>query len=750
MFGLDQRAHAEVDALHRLTGVNPREVRNFRFGPEALTRGYGTLKDRIGPYTLITQLVSHEGLELWDAKDDEDRPFWVQTSVLDGEACSYATEDLPASEEESTISEGQKRQKAIAKRTAQTISYQEAPMVHAHGGLNEENGNRRLYWSMDKGSTLPLGAQGNTSILEEPIQWLAALRCLIQKLGDAHAENYTFGHLDLPWLILAPEAKVYDVAGLYIATDSGWLVGTPVSFHRSPEEEEEALSSGDFWRLGQCFAQLLRPEWPESFEGIIAELIAEDLSERECDPDTWKARLNDEEASLTRVPTDVVEIPNSTPLQSSTKDERPRDPTPASPVSEPGHELAQISPSETIDERARSAIPQAEISEDESSTGSSSLREGRSDLSEANTASAAFAGIEEPAAVDSGELTTPDTRLDPEAAAWVAPDLPAGASPWSEVVSANGTAKKHSPSDFPGFAEELPDQVEFDAPESKHVEDDSDPELDFVVSGFSAPKIALGALALFFIFGAFLLMLEPEEPEAPQQSHFWSVSQLNEVVLDSIPPRAYLIAEQDGSKLGQTPQSFLSPGDLFATVLLWAPGYEAQSVIVPDRGKLTVTLNPLPKDANCSLKLQSASNCQFESFGDNLGSPPDYTVNGTTIVRASRGEGMQGARLVRCPKLGGSSAQVLNFEPKGEPQTMRVTSSTQATLYLSGSKQGIIPREVRSDHAFVRLTAQTKKGSESWWVPVEEGVEIQLPEPETQPIEKAQDKTSRTKVTSKK
>jgi len=91
---------------------------------------------------------------------------------------------------------------------------------------------------------------------------------------------------------------------------------------------------------------------------------------------------------------------------------------------------------------------------------------------------------------------------------------------------------------------------------------------------------------------------------------------------------------------------------------------------------------------------------------------------------------MQGARIVRCPKLGGSPAQVLHFDAKGAEQTVRVTSPAKGRLYVNGSQQGKIPRTVKSGNAFVRLTVEiNKQSSQSWWVPVEDGGEIQLPKP---------------------
>jgi hypothetical protein len=709
------------------------------------------LTDRIGPYALATRLIEGHGFELWRATDGDDRSCLVQSIALSASDCDFAADENSTHDgvaDDIELSTGQLRQKQIAKLTARTLSYQTAPTVQAHGGMTDEDGNRRLYWGMEAIESDPIGSSPAHEVFGDAKQWLEGIRSLLTHIQAAHDEGYCLGHLTTAWLTRPKAEEPMGCLGLNIFIDPDWLLEGCFSAHFAPEEEKPktCLPSGDLWRLGKSFEPLLHADWPECLREIAKDLTEERVDDRNCDFGYWKARLNDAEAALTLESTDIVDIPEvRPPVETSTKDERPRDPT-NDPDEEPDEDLAPRvgEGDDAADQELPSAVPQTEIPEDESSTGNTDMPGSRSDPSEASTANAACLELicDEPPTYELE--TTPETRLDPEAAVWAAPELPAGASPWSEVVSARGTRQKHSPSDFPGFEEELPDSLdsvteadtsasEAEISDGDDSSDDSDPDLDFVVSGFSARKIAVGAVALLLIFGFFLLILRPSSREKVDNNQRWSVSKLNVVVIESTPRGASILAERDGSQLGQTPQKFLSTREAHASLLLWAPGYEAQSIVIPERGKIHVSLNPLPPGARCEVRLKCATNCQFEGIDKDLGSPPKFKIDGSAIVRATRGEAVEGARIVRCPSLGGSPARVLNFKPKSKVQNVRVTSPRRAILYVNGSKQGTIPTIVQSADAFVRLTAETRVRSDGWWVPVQEGAEVQLPTPPSAP-----------------
>ena len=80
--------------------------------------------------------------------------------------------------------------------------------------------------------------------------------------------------------------------------------------------------------------------------------------------------------------------------------------------------------------------------------------------------------------------------------------------------------------------------------------------------------------------------------------------------------------------------------------------------------------------------------------------------------------------------MGGSSVQSLKFNPMRGSSVLHVTSPVGVTLYVDGIEKGKIPQKIESKGSFVRLTIEMKDQSRSWWVPMAEGAEVQLPAPE--------------------
>src|SRR5262249_2210241 len=91
------------------------------------------------------------------------------------------------------------------------------------------------------------------------------------------------------------------------------------------------------------------------------------------------------------------------------------------------------------------------------------------------------------------------------------------------------------------------------------LDEPSDLEVDLAAAlkGFNARKAALFVIGFLAMFGLFALL--SRSGRAPDRSSAPAVTAMNEVLLDSDPPGATVIAEADGAILGKAPLAFLVP-----------------------------------------------------------------------------------------------------------------------------------------------------------------------------------------------
>ncbi len=357
------------------------------------------------------------------------------------------------------------------------------------------------------------------------------------------------------------------------------------------------------------------------------------------------------------------------------------------------------------------------------------------DLSEAHTNEEASETLPSDTVVD-GKPARSKTQ-DAEAAVWAAPVLPVGASPWSEVVSARGTHTR-SHSTFTGFAEELPG-VTPDAlgprtsnappPHSAAVESlDLDEDIPGAESGFNSRRVVFGIVAMLVLFG--LLRMFARFGEDPIEALPTLVAATaNEVVLRSKPRAADVISVADGRVLGETPIQFLVPTEADAKVIIRAEGYEPQRLTLPERGQLEVVLIELPRNLSCDVSIVAGDSVALEAVGGSF-TETHATVPGAAVLIGTVDERGVGARIVRCPELGGEPKTTLDFPEPRPPATIHVTHPAGAMASIDGEDVGRVPSVRRTTAAFGRVEVVDADGmAEARWVPTVTDVEVQMPAP---------------------
>jgi hypothetical protein len=332
------------------------------------------------------------------------------------------------------------------------------------------------------------------------------------------------------------------------------------------------------------------------------------------------------------------------------------------------------------------------------------------------------------------------------AAAWQQPVLPAGESPWSEVVHARGTHTR-AREDFPGYSGEIPippfperravpvselDAFTQPAPAYEPETSEIEVEIAAALKGFNAKKATMFAIGFLAMFGVFALL--SRSGKAPEKPAAALVSSTNEVLLDSDPPGATVVAEGDGAILGKAPLAFLVPHDAHAAVFLVAAGREPLRLLLPERGGITAKLAPLDA-SDCTIKLTTAERIEIEGIGFDLGMPgAERSIPGAGVVRAKSGGRSRGARLVTCPALGGPKEQELRFERADQAHTVKIVQPEGSAAYLNGDPIGSVPTGGETSNAFSRVQIGDQNGNaEERFVPTLENVEVRMPVPRPRP-----------------
>ncbi|MCK6545491.1 hypothetical protein L6R52_06445, partial [Myxococcota bacterium] len=351
----------------------------------------------------------------------------------------------------------------------------------------------------------------------------------------------------------------------------------------------------------------------------------------------------------------------------------------------------------------------------------------------------------------SPRATTPSgkpTAIDPIAASWAQPVLPAGESPWSEVVHPRGTHMRDR-SSFPGYDDELPvaprsdkravafetvapaySPPAYDPAPSTEV----DPELAEALKGIDKRKVVSGVLVALVIAGLFALL--SRTGREPVEQPILVASAANEVVLESDPPGATVVSEPDGEVLGKTPLVFLVAPESQASVFLVATGREPVRLALPERGGLTAKLAPLA-GADCVVRLDAPEGIELEGVEADIGVNAERRIPGAAVVRAKPGQRLRGARIVRCPDLGGAKEQDFGLLRRTGATLVRVTAPEGATAYVNGEPIGRVPASGRTSAVFsVIRVDDASGGTEERIVPTPSEADVRMPVAKPKPVPK--------------
>ncbi len=353
------------------------------------------------------------------------------------------------------------------------------------------------------------------------------------------------------------------------------------------------------------------------------------------------------------------------------------------------------------------------------------------DPSEAHTRQVAYRAVVGRADGIDDEATAQKAAV----AAWEAPVLPVGASPWSEVVSARGTHNRDR-AGFEGFAEELPgvkpeqlgprpSRPVMPPPASVGLE--ADPELVAATSGFNGRKVVAGLVALLLIFGVFVMLSRPNPaPIAALPDRV--LPSANDLRIEVEPAGASVVAALDGRLLGSAPIDLMVPPGSTDVVLVTAPGHLPIELQLPERGELRIRLRPVPLDASCEVELESE--VPLEGVGVDV-HEGRVRLPGAGIVRARAGGPAVGARIVRCPALGGERQVRVETRPPPAEVAIRLSSPPGARGEIDGVGVGRLPGSGRARGSFVEVEVRDQDGrSVRRWVPAVASLEVHLPAPD--------------------
>jgi hypothetical protein len=675
------------------------------------------LSGRVGPFEVVRELSHAPGAILVEARDG------------DGERRILQLARFRAPADEGERGRRQAQERAIARRTAELIG-DPGIVVHAHGGADDDDsGERILFWALPFTDRPAL--EGQTLAVEDLLD-------VGVKLAHRLVARHEAGQVDpllTEHLVRRDDRGSIEVIGVPLAIDRGWVAPEMQTFRAAPEENGSPSKSGDLYRLGKLLQHIAPRDLPNEVSRALDRLTAEN-----------GARYPTARAVLTAL--ELLHAP-TIPIPIATDETKPTRPT------EPGawvapdvlssrdiHPILGIAVLETIEH----GEPFLEASEAVTHTAEpvTPIPSKTPLILEVtpheSSAVLARATIE----TEAPELAA----LDVLAASWRQPVLPAGESPWSEVVEARG-AHHRAKSEFPGFPESLPliearpkkreplPDIEIedsqDLPSVPRaplpVDQAIDEEIAAAITGFNTKKIVTGVLALLVIFGLFAAIARSGDKSRNGGS---SVEMLeapptNELVLESDPPGATVVAESDGAILGKTPLSFLVTRGSDPNVLLTLPGHEPIKMSLPERGAVRARLMPLDVSP-CRVELTALAGAKLEGVGFDIGGE-DATIPGAGIVRAAEGPS-RGAHLVLCPSLGGPESRVLDFAPLKGQATVRITTPAGAAAFLDGDPIGKVPTVAKAKRSFARIRVDGTSGmSEERIVPTARDVEVRMPTP---------------------
>ncbi len=715
---------------------------------------------RIGPHDVRRTLVVGPGLELAEAVDPAGRRLLVQVLRL----------RAPRDEELDALRELERRLAKLTTRLFDSFS------ISTHAGFDAPDGTRVLFWALPW-SGLTLLDPARSRRLSEA-ETLETARLLLARAGRLHALGAFDPALFEGALLLTSAGVPCDVAGLPITAPAAWLQRPTPAPRLLPEEESGALSvQGDLHRISQVLsaisdstglsaecrallAKLADRAYPDLNAAMLEvrrlqdSLLQSSTLSRKSEPipsrpmapavppppaeapdgPDWGAMFGDLEDAEIPVVVDQTEPPRrALELVDTVK------PSPPSPIAD----------LDVIDEDPVWA--DADLVSDSGSRPMPWVEE------EAHPPTAARPETPPtPAAASASVAQTHEVQK----AAWAPPVFTEGASPWSEIVETQGAHRRPTGS-FPGYEESLPGLVpEGILPSSKVVA--PMPPAPAALEGTAAPvarplepvlpspqlvspsrpprtggapKVVAGVVAVLVLLGALAAFMRAK-PEPIDALGSLVAGPTNQVSLESQPTGAKVVAEADGRLLGRTPLEFLVPPGAQAVVLVVARGYEPQRVVLPDRGALGIRLLPLSSEAGCEVELVAPEGIALEGLETDLSDSPPTEVPGSMVVRAKEGQVFAGARLVRCPELGGRSRQDLRFDKRWAPASLRITAPAGTTAFVDEKPLGSVPLTHKTSAAFsfVRVVDASARASERW-VATRTETEVQMPAPAPRSLE---------------
>lgn len=280
-------------------------------------------------------------------------------------------------------------------------------------------------------------------------------------------------------------------------------------------------------------------------------------------------------------------------------------------------------------------------------------------------------------------------------------------------------------------AQRVGEEPEEESTEKAEPAEEADPTLDQPIPSPRTAAVAFLTFVVGLLLGAVAskgLQFLEDNPELLGPTRL--VPSTNTVRLDATPAAtAVVVGEVDGKILGRTPLDIQIPMAGSTAVLVAAPGHEPARVVLPDRGEVSVTLRPNYRfPTTCSINLHIPGGVPVESIGapakeDSTG----FRVPGAAVIRATQGPG---AWLLRCPELGGEGVQTLPGRALPPEVEIRVSKPVDMEVFIDGELAGTSPLRKRIPAGFTEIRIKDAKGEAlARWVPAFADTELELPHP---------------------
>jgi hypothetical protein len=728
------------------------------------------LPARVGPFYVVRERSRVPGSTLVEARD------------ADGERRLLQLARFRAPTDEVERGERQRLERQIAQRTAELVMGADV-VVHAHGGADGERGERFLFWALPYSDAPTLAERAERGQLQVA-EVLRAGAGVAARLVGRHQKQRCDARLSEQIVHLDDRGEVA-VLGVPLGIDGGWLAQDLPKLCFAPEEEGDrvATPAGDVWRLGQLLLRLAkRIGAPASVEAGLLALTdpdptvrigtaqeAEDRLRKLADTQYESEETTQAGASNWEAPTESSDPPLIQPAPPKNGSNGHAPAWPDAPVSGQlafnalidfdsarARALEALSNSTLERAAAPSADPDA-VTRESTPMAVTAPMPISSPTTPLDSRPPTTVREEARSVLPIPELVTDPTAPAPRspdqaaiealAASWSQTVLPPGESPWSEVVSPRGTHTRARES-FPGLAGELPvlpepknaiagikrDDTVWDeppppAPVYRPVDSgEIEAEIAAAISGFDTKKVVAAVLAVLVIFGVFALIARSGDQNRGENDLLVAPA-ANEFLLESEPPAATVVAEADGRILGKTPLRFQVPAGGRSGVYLVLSGHEPIRIDLPERGGIKARLSRIDQP-ECELSLTAVDGTPFEGVDVALGPGAKVVVPGAAVVRPKDGSGMEGARLVLCPSLGGEPSVRLRFDRRAGVRTVRITEPAGSAAYLNGEPVGRVPAIARATTAFSAIRVDDASGmSEERFVPTTADVEVRMPAP---------------------